>query len=569
MTGQRKNTLWVRATRPQKLAKPYLFATSSMGILWRRYRRSNSKITSGRCEIAFFALEFPRECLIRMTRRQLLCLGFLILALLRPRVLQSDVPGATIRIDWTKIEGISKTTATLQVVVNPPLRRDSSIHDRAWDALRLLNADFVRFVPWYPYPELGVAELEAPAAGKTSWEFSRIDPLTVDFFQATAGHPVMLNFSTIPQWMFKTKEAVRFPADPNEVAWGYEQGTELRDPSGKEVADYYARLVNWYTRGGFVDEVGQRHESPHHYKIAYWEVLNEPEYEHAFSAENYTKLYDAISTSIRQISPDTKFVGMSLAEPMKSPAFFEYFLDHRHHQPGFPLDMISYHFYAVPATDQTPEIQQYTFFEQADKFLATVGFIESIRQRLSPDTKTDINETGCILPDDIGTAAPGVAAKTIPNSYWNLCGATFAYLYAGLARQGIDIVGSSQLLGYPTQFPSVTMLDWNTGQPNPRYWILKLLTDHFRPQDRLVEAKSDAPYIFAQGFLAPNGTRKLLLVNKRDRPCELSVPGAKAGSFERVDQVTDSNPPVVSILDTDKVHLGGFSVAVLTFPSGS
>ena len=75
--------------------------------------------------------------------------------------------------------------------------------------------------------------------------------------------------------MFKTDKPVPYPADPNQPVWNYEQGTELRDPSMKEVADYYARLVSWYTQGGFTDEFGKRHESGHHYKIDYWEVLNE------------------------------------------------------------------------------------------------------------------------------------------------------------------------------------------------------------------------------------------------------------------------------------------------------
>jgi hypothetical protein len=158
----------------------------------------------------------------------------------------------------------------------------------------------VRFVPWYPYPRLAVAELSPPAAGNTSWDFSLIDPLTEDFFAVTAGRPVMLNFSTIPQWMFKTTAPVALPADPNEAAWNYEHGAELRDPSGQEVANYFARIVSWYTNGGFTDELGHRHDSPHHHKIAYWEILNEPEYEHALSAETYTHLYDIISAALRR-----------------------------------------------------------------------------------------------------------------------------------------------------------------------------------------------------------------------------------------------------------------------------
>jgi len=113
-----------------------------------------------------------------------------------------------VTVDWTKVLQVSKTTSTLQVVVNPPLRRSGTIHDPAFRALHDLGCDVVRYVPWLPYPRLAVAELEPPKDGKTSWDFSLIDPMTEDFLQATAGHSVMLNFSTIPQWMFKTPKLV-------------------------------------------------------------------------------------------------------------------------------------------------------------------------------------------------------------------------------------------------------------------------------------------------------------------------------------------------------------------------
>jgi hypothetical protein len=125
-------------------------------------------------------------------------------------------------------------------------------------ALKDLRCDDVRYVPWLPYPKLAVAELKPSAAGKTSWDFSLIDPMTDDFMKATERHSVILNFNTIPQWMFKTGKPVAYPADPDQVSWDYEQGKEFRDPTLKEVADYYARLVAWYTRGGFHDELGQR-----------------------------------------------------------------------------------------------------------------------------------------------------------------------------------------------------------------------------------------------------------------------------------------------------------------------
>ncbi len=120
----------------------------------------------------------------------------------------------TVKVQWDKVERELSTTPTLQVVVNPPLLPGSPIHDRVFAELRALGADYVRFVPWLPYPRLGVAELEPPTKEKTSWDFTVIDPMTIDFLNATKGHPAVLNFSTIPQWMFVTPKPVTYPQDP-------------------------------------------------------------------------------------------------------------------------------------------------------------------------------------------------------------------------------------------------------------------------------------------------------------------------------------------------------------------
>jgi len=134
--------------------------------------------------------------------------------------LAQDAP-AKLTVPWDKVVRVSRTTPTLQVVVNPPLRRGTAVHDGAFKSLQELQADYVRYVPWLPYPRLGVAELEPPKDGKTSWDFSLIDPMTIDFLEATKGHPVVLNFSTIPQWMVKTEKPVAYPADPERPVWNY------------------------------------------------------------------------------------------------------------------------------------------------------------------------------------------------------------------------------------------------------------------------------------------------------------------------------------------------------------
>jgi len=497
-------------------------------------------------------------------------LGVLIL-LTVGRSIAQDLP-IKMNVQWERVIRVSKTTPTLQVVVNPPLRRGSAIHDNAFRVLRDLKADYVRYVPWLPYPKLGVAELEPPKDGKTSWDFSLIDPMALDFLEATKGHSSVLNFSTIPQWMFKTEKAITYPSDPDQAIWNYEQGLELRDPSMKEVADYYARLLAWYTQGGFTDETGKRHESGHHFSIPFWEVLNEPDLEHGLSPETYTRIYDAVVEAMRKVQPQTKFVGVSLAFPGSQPDFFEYFLNPKNHMPGVPLDFISYHFYAVPTADQSSEVQQHTFFAQADGFLNVVRYVESIRQRLSPRTGTMINEIGSISSDDLGQSAPGHVTKPIPNSYWNLSGAVYAFLVGELMRMGIDVAGESQLVGYPTQFPSVSMVDWNTGLPKARYWVLKLLRDNFGPGDKLVEIapvspfSSSHPYVYSLAAVTMDGKRRVLLVNKRDRAFDVSIPGAKGGRVEYVDQTTGSSPVASIRLKGDKVTLNGFAVATVTLP---
>jgi hypothetical protein len=473
----------------------------------------------------------------------------------------SSAAAQKISVDWNKVAQVSKITPTLQVVVNPPLRRGSQIHDRVFSELAKLGANYVRYVPWLPYPRLGVAELEPPTAEKTSWDFSLIDPMTIDFLNATKGHSVILNFSTIPQWMFVTPKPVSYPDDPNTAFWKYTQGTELRDPSLKELGDYYARLVSWYTNGGFTDELGKRHESSHHFKIDYWEVLNEVDFEHKMTPEQYTARYDAIVSAIRKVAPQMKFVALGLAAPSDNPRMFEYFLNPSHHKPGIPLDMISYHFYAAPTPDEGPDVQQFTFFDQADRFIASTRYIDAIRKRLSPATRTTIDEIGSISADDGGQTDPKHVTKPIPDSYWNLSGATYAYVFGQLATLGIDVAGESQLVGYPTQFPSVSMVNWNTGAPNARFRVLQLLKTNFHPGDKLTHVSTGTPYVYALGFTGADGKHKLLLVNKRDREFNLTLSSGFA-EVEYVDQTTKENPPAKQHLETPQLTLRGLSVAV-------
>jgi hypothetical protein len=108
------------------------------------------------------------------------------------------------------------------------------------------------------------------------------------------------------------------------------------------------------------------------------------------------------------------------------------------------------------------------------------------------------------------------------------------------------------------------MVDWETGKPNARYWVLKLLRDNFGPRDRLVEGESANAYVHVMGVLTPNGKRRVLLINKRNRQIELSIPGAANGQEEFVDVTTGFQPPRSASLNSDKITLAGFAVAAVT-----
>jgi len=129
---------------------------------------------------------------------------------------------------------------------------------------------------------------------------------------------------------------------------------------------------------------------------------------------------------------------------------------------------------------------------------------------------------------------------------------------------GIDDAGESGIPCAPGLWPSIAMLDWDTAQPNARFWVLKLIHDNFRPGDKIVETSSDSGYVMTQAFVSPNGEQKLLIVNKRDREFEINLPGAAGGKIEVIDQTTGSKPPSPAAVGGSAFKLGGFGVGLVT-----
>jgi hypothetical protein len=468
-----------------------------------------------------------------------------------------------VKVDWDKVITTSRSTASYQVVVNPMLERGAKMHDGAFRAIATAGADYVRYVPWLPYPRLSVAELEPPTAEKTSWDFTLLDPMVEDLMNAQNGHSVIMNFSTMPAWLWKTAKPVTYPKDPNQVYWDYTQGTEIKDPTYKEAAAYYVRLLSWYEKGGFTDENGKFHKSNHHYKFAYWELLNEIDFEHHWTPQEYTKFFDVVSTEMRKVDPDLKFMACASAAPATHGEMYRYFLDPKNHAPGVTVDFLTYHFYATPPADEPFDAMQFTFFDQADGFLHMARYIEQLKHELSPQTKTDMDELGVILPQD-DKSNRGESTPPEPKLYWNLASAMYAYLYEEAAKFGVDVLGESQLVGYPTQYPSVSMIDYNTSEPNARFWTMKLLKDNFGPGDKLVSTSGGNHAVAIQAFATEKG-RKILLINKRAAAITVSMPvGSSVQTVVYTAPSTGDKAPTVSSSNASTLSLQPFEVAVVT-----
>jgi hypothetical protein len=141
----------------------------------------------------------------------------------------------------------------------------------------------------------------------------------------------------------------------------------------------------------------------------------------------------------------------------------------------------------------------------------------------------------------------------------------YAYIFLELTKLGIDVAGESQLVGYPTQFPDVSMMNWENGHPNARYWVLRLLKENFGPGDQLLKTtiKGKGGYIAAQGINTKQG-KKILLINKHHSEVTVALPSEITnGVIKQVDVMTGENPPAQTTVSGNTIVLKPFAVAIV------
>ena len=408
--------------------------------------------------------------------------------------------------DWdaTLASGVTAIPSYLDQVNAVTMARSSKLHDAVFARIEDLGADHIRYLHWdgvgestalsplplifsYKYEKslcgAGTAcwpEPTPPSNGKTSWDFSGIDPYVVDFMEASQGHDSVINFAPVARWMTNK--------------------TGYIDPTGVQAGEYFSRIISWYTKGGFIDELGVKHVSNHSYAWKYWEVLNEVDAgesgTHCSSlnnsaaaplcAEKYTSIYDGIVTVLHRDHPELQFTGLVTAWPdcAGSETWFRYFLNASNHRSPVRENFatyvreVSYHWYSengarLPYSWHTIGANPADIFVQSAQFLVSAKRIKALVSELAPGTLVYCNEIGVLAPDPAEQLDPFGRDRW----WWNLEAAQYGYVYGELAALGVDGMAASQLTGYPGNAASISMLDWTTGQGNAWYWVVKMFVD--------------------------------------------------------------------------------------------
>jgi hypothetical protein len=489
---------------------------------------------------------------------------------------RSAVDSVTVGVQWNDVTAISKTVPTTQHLASSYTLRNHPLNRPLLKALRDLRTNDTRLQLWFSIPNQAVAELKEPTATQTFWDFKYIDPVVIDFYANTSGlHN--LNVGTIPRWMFNVP-SVDVPSDPAATFYDYRKGTTgdlLKDPTGRQFADYQVRIYQWYTQGGFTDEIGNYHKSGHHFKIDYWGILNEPNSENKISVEEYTKIYDAVAEAIHKIDPKVQFFGPEVAG-VEIP-WATYFLNSTNHSPGAPpVQWFSFHNYVD--SDNDPTHWQVKYFTGEGKAKSTGGVpalefadrvreVLKIRDELSPKTQIAIDELGTfdfVKPGDHGGGSDETYNEINPR-YWVAMGANWAADFITAENLEIPIISMTQMLGYPRQSPACSMINSDTGRPNAHWWVLKLINNNFRPGDKLVASQSSSRDVVAQASITASG-RKVLLVNTSNRTVAVNLSSAFSDrhlNVEVVDEASGENAPRKERITGARVSLTPFAVAVV------
>lgn len=491
---------------------------------------------------------------------------------------------SSITIDWDACSVTRSTIPSVLVAADPEWLKGAKMHDTAIAGIKGLvkaGADYIRLLNFNIFPTMSCAQLEQ---GK--WNFEAMDAVMIDFMDAAGESSVIIDIDTSPLWMWEDASKKNNNTCANNVSSILPLGLQNRCPyygnvsiprdrTWKEIGEYFQRVSEWYTQGGFIDEHGVKHNGGHHYKFAYWEILNEPNInrEHGFTPQGIIDFYDMqVETMTKFLSkrPAKKFLSPSLAgmsSVAKVNTWLKPFLNSSNHSPqNTTVDAISFHIYAQCDNNTAKGLER--IFTTTDVRKEGIQRIMKLKQMLRPEVELHLTESGilCNAPRSCINNNYTCWYRTFGQIYWVASAGQWIYQFLTYAMEAdLVSVAQSQILGYPYRYdglsgewPCGSMIDWDDITLNPKYWAELLVLQRIgRPFDYC--DSSDVPDdIYVQAIRSSKG-RVVVLINKKSTRRSIELSGAKGKNAFVIDVDTGNNPARKLKLSSDVINLKSFA----------
>lgn len=336
-----------------------------------------------------------------------------------------------------------------------------------------------------------IVEPYPPEHEAYKWDFSQLDKKVLDELENCDRETFVFNLRTCPPWMLdKSKAAPLFPNTSGVVI----------DKTYQQLADFCARIVGWYNKGGFTDEKGIFHKSGHFLNIRYWEILNEQdEGESAIyirSGREYAKAYDAIVRAIKKIEPGVYCGGPAqscVPTEKHDLTYVKEFLENVEER----VDFVAIHYYSDQSGLLTPEGVKRSNLDLTDKsyekhymesiddisnyFLKTVELVKKYG-----DIPIRISETNVCLGNKFDhPLSMGEFSQGSFGTAW------FGYLFKAASMTGINVLQQFQFYCPVNRSQHLknymSMVNNTNGEPHLTYWMIKALSEFFSAGGVVVE----------------------------------------------------------------------------------
>jgi hypothetical protein len=346
------------------------------------------------------------------------------------------------------------------------------------------------------------ADISLPEEQYDKWNFYEEDTTIAALRAENISY--VLNVRSAPPWMFN--------------AYG-----KLSDPSFHEFAQYMARLVSWYNKGGFTDEAGVYHKSGHYGWVHLWEIWNEPSssYEIPVPVPDksspfldpyaFAQLYNTVVAAMRAVDP-TIIVGDPALSGHTDTAFSDYigpFIAHLTQ----PIGFISFHIYATGSATEPDSSALYRVNTRIPAVIASLGPIAASANH-GHGVPIWLDETGF----NESSATPYDPRDNSPITY-----AFISDLFIIAATHAVGMMDPFPLVGY---YPE-GLYDHNSHLPHGSFWLYTLLSQTMPAYSKILPVSNYNPNVHVMATLSPDKrTVHVLLSNiETNHPYDVNGPG--------------------------------------------